>query len=121
MAVQHGYILIGKENLNMKKKHIISLIIILIITGVYVLLQITKQDTVDEEQPQINSLTKDEAYSLLKEFYLDENDVLIFINETENEFIFEQKGSCKFAKCEYHINKETKEVYTFTEEKDNFN
>ena len=107
----------------MKRNNLIIMFllgIIIIIVTIVIIFKNNNNSKVNVEK-HINTITKDEAYSLLKEFYLDENDVLIFINETENEFIFEQKGSCKFAKCEYHINKETKEVYTFTEEKDNFN
>ena len=64
-------------------------------------------------------LNKDDDHSKAdpKEFYNNNgNDIIVFKSENDNEYIFELKGSCQFSKCEYHLDKKTKEVMIYTEE-----
>lgn len=105
--------------MNNKKIIIIFIIIIvLIVTGIFIF----KKFNPKNEEPKKNGeniMTKDEAYRYLKDFYVEEEtDIITFVKETKDEYVFELKGSCNFLKCEYFVNKKTKEVINYIEDKE---
>lgn len=99
------------------KKNLIGTLIVIIIMVLLICLLLNKDEDHSKADPKTDLITKDEAYNYLKEFYTNNgNDIIVFKSENDNEYIFELKGSCRFSKCEYHLDKKTKEVMIYTEE-----
>lgn len=80
---------------------------------IFIFINSSKKDNNNKKEniKEDNIITKNEAYSYIKDSsMIAEKDLLIFIEENDEEYKFEYKGSCEFSKCYITINKKDKKM-----------